>query len=75
MCYLNEETQETTWKHPFYDYFAQLMDHCKRSSNEEHIKLRLNRLSSWAGVWATVALLARTSTASTVRETGRLGRG
>jgi hypothetical protein len=44
VCYLNEETQETTWKHPFYDYFAQLMDHCKRSSNEEHIKLRLNRL-------------------------------
>lgn len=44
VCYLNETTQETTWKHPFYDYFAQLFDHCKRSTREEHIKLRLNRM-------------------------------
>jgi hypothetical protein len=44
VCYLNEETQDTTWKHPFYDYFAQLMDHCKRATFEEHIKLRLNRM-------------------------------
>jgi hypothetical protein len=44
VCYLNEESQDTTWKHPFYDYFAQLMDHCKRATFEEHIKLRLNRM-------------------------------
>jgi hypothetical protein len=44
VCYLNEDTQDTTWKHPFYDYFAQLMDHCKRATFEEHIKLRLNRM-------------------------------
>jgi len=44
VCYLNEDTQDTTWKHPFYDYFAQLMDHCKRATIEEHIKLRLNRM-------------------------------
>ena len=30
----------------FYDYFAQLMDHCKRATIEEHIKLRLNRMLS-----------------------------
>jgi hypothetical protein len=44
VCYLNETSHETTWKHPFYDYFAQLFDHCKRSTREEHIKLRLNRM-------------------------------
>lgn len=43
VCYLNNETNETTWKHPFYDYFAQLLNHCRRSTNEEHIKLRINR--------------------------------
>lgn len=44
VCYLNNETNETTWKHPFYDYFAQLLNHCRRSTNEEHIKLRINRV-------------------------------
>jgi hypothetical protein len=44
VCYLNNETDETTWKHPFYDYFAQLLDHCRRASREEHIKLRINRM-------------------------------
>jgi hypothetical protein len=44
ICFLNEETNDTTWKHPFYDYFAQLLDHCRRATFEEHIKLRLNRL-------------------------------
>ncbi|CAD7944297.1 unnamed protein product [Amoebophrya sp. A25] len=44
VCYLNNESQETTWKHPFYDYFSQLLDHCRRASQEEHIKLRLNRM-------------------------------
>jgi len=44
VCYLNNETNETTWKHPFYDYFAQLLDHCRRASREEHIKLRINRM-------------------------------
>lgn len=44
VCYLNNETNETTWKHPFYDYFAQLLNHCRRSTREEHIKLRINRV-------------------------------
>lgn len=44
VCYLNNETNETTWKHPFYDYFAQLLDHCRRATQEEHIKLRINRM-------------------------------
>jgi len=44
VCYLNNESQETTWKHPFYDYFSQLLDHCRRGSQEEHIKLRINRM-------------------------------
>ncbi|KAF4656431.1 hypothetical protein FOL47_008913, partial [Perkinsus chesapeaki] len=44
ICYVNEETSESTWKHPFYDYFAQLLDHCRHVSKEEHIKLRINRM-------------------------------
>merc|ERR1719473_593281 len=44
VCYLNNETNETTWKHPFYDYFAQLLNHCRRATREEHIKLRINRI-------------------------------
>jgi len=44
VCYLNNESNETTWKHPFYDYFAQLLNHCRRSTPEEHIKLRINRV-------------------------------
>merc|ERR1719352_884448 len=44
VCYLNNETNETTWKHPFYDYFAQLLDHCRKATTEEHIKLRINRM-------------------------------
>jgi len=41
---LNNETNETTWQHPFYDYFAQLLNHCRRATTEEHIKLRINRV-------------------------------
>jgi hypothetical protein len=41
---LNNETNETTWKHPFYEYFAQLLDHCRKATTEEHIKLRINRM-------------------------------
>jgi hypothetical protein len=44
VCYLNNETNETTWKHPFYEYFAQLLDHCRKATTEEHIKLRINRM-------------------------------
>jgi hypothetical protein len=44
VCYLNNETNETTWQHPFYDYFAQLLNHCRRATTEEHIKLRINRV-------------------------------
>ena len=38
VCYLNNETNETTWKHPFYDYFAReprlfhMVLHTKRGS-------------------------------------------
>mmetsp|Transcript_86754 Transcript_86754/g.273743 ORF Transcript_86754/g.273743 Transcript_86754/m.273743 type:complete len:615 (-) Transcript_86754:44-1888(-) len=44
VCYLNNETNETTAKHPYYDYFAQLLNHCRSSTAEEHIKLRINRV-------------------------------
>lgn len=44
VCYLNNETNETTWKHPFYDYFEKLLKHCRHSTKEEHIKLRINRV-------------------------------
>lgn len=49
VCYLNNNEEdpaynETTWKHPFYDYFAQLLNHCRRATREEHIKLRINRI-------------------------------
>jgi hypothetical protein len=44
ICFLNSSTNETTWKHPYYDYFAQLLHHCRRSSPEDNIKLRVNRL-------------------------------
>jgi len=44
VCYLNNETNATEWKHPFYDYFRQLLDHCRRSTYDEHIKLRINRV-------------------------------
>mmetsp|Transcript_22379 Transcript_22379/g.48853 ORF Transcript_22379/g.48853 Transcript_22379/m.48853 type:complete len:634 (+) Transcript_22379:88-1989(+) len=44
VCYLNNETNETTWKHPFFDYFAKLLEHCRFASREEHIKLRINRM-------------------------------
>jgi len=44
VCYLNNETNDTTWKHPFYDYFAQLLNHCRRSTREDHVKLRINRI-------------------------------
>jgi len=44
VCYLNNETNETTWRHPFFEYFAQLLEHCRKATKEEHIKLRLNRV-------------------------------
>ncbi|KAF4724627.1 hypothetical protein FOZ62_026390, partial [Perkinsus olseni] len=44
ICYVNDETSESTWKHPFYDYFAQLLDHCRHVTKEEHIKLRISRM-------------------------------
>mmetsp|Transcript_80447 Transcript_80447/g.260670 ORF Transcript_80447/g.260670 Transcript_80447/m.260670 type:complete len:614 (+) Transcript_80447:62-1903(+) len=44
VCYLNNETNETTAIHPYYDYFYQLLNHCRRSTTEEHIKLRINRV-------------------------------
>eukprot|EP00747_Dinoflagellata_sp_TGD_P161997 gnl/TRDRNA2_/TRDRNA2_179117_c0_seq1.p1 gnl/TRDRNA2_/TRDRNA2_179117_c0~~gnl/TRDRNA2_/TRDRNA2_179117_c0_seq1.p1 ORF type:complete len:610 (+),score=123.44 gnl/TRDRNA2_/TRDRNA2_179117_c0_seq1:84-1913(+) len=47
VCYLNNDTNETTWKHPYYEYFATLLNHCRRSTREEHIKLRINRVL-WA---------------------------
>lgn len=44
VCYLDNSTNDTTWKHPFYDYFEQLLTHCRESTHEEHIKLRINRV-------------------------------
>lgn len=46
VCYLNNspESNETTWKHPYYEYFAQLLNHCRMATREDHIKLRINRV-------------------------------
>eukprot|EP00927_Polykrikos_kofoidii_P056061 TRINITY_DN50242_c0_g1_i1.p1 TRINITY_DN50242_c0_g1~~TRINITY_DN50242_c0_g1_i1.p1 ORF type:complete len:603 (-),score=125.08 TRINITY_DN50242_c0_g1_i1:140-1948(-) len=44
VCYLNNETNETDWKHPYWDYFNQLLCHCRRSTHEDHLKLRINRM-------------------------------
>lgn len=44
VCYLDNSTDDTTWKHPFYPYFEQLLTTCRESTHEEHIKLRINRV-------------------------------
>jgi len=44
VCYLNNETDETDWQHPFYPYFKKLLDICRMSTHEEHIKLRIERI-------------------------------
>merc|ERR1719464_1431638 len=44
VVYLNNETNDTTPFHPYYEYFASLLNHCRRSTTEEHIKLRINRV-------------------------------
>jgi len=44
IIYLNNDTNETTWQHPFYAYFAELLRVCRESTWEEHIKLRINRI-------------------------------
>ncbi|CAD7954433.1 unnamed protein product [Amoebophrya sp. A25] len=44
VCFLNHQTGRSTWKHPFYDYFAQLK-HFATTASPEHVKqCRLNRL-------------------------------
>jgi hypothetical protein len=44
VCYLNNETDETDWQHPFYPYFKKLLDLCRMSTHEEHIKMRIERI-------------------------------
>ncbi|CEM13891.1 unnamed protein product [Vitrella brassicaformis CCMP3155] len=44
VCYLNNETNQTTWKHPFFDYFKSLLEHCRHATHEEHLKLRITRM-------------------------------
>jgi hypothetical protein len=44
IIYRNRETTQSTFKHPFYEYFAELLEFCRHCSHEEQIKLRLNRL-------------------------------
>merc|ERR1719310_1911073 len=44
VCYIRADTGQVTWKHPFYDYFRQLRDFCRRASREEVMQVRVNRL-------------------------------
>jgi hypothetical protein len=44
VCYIKQDTGHVTWKHPFYDYFTQLRDFCYKASQEEIMKVRVNRL-------------------------------
>lgn len=44
VCYLNNETNETTWKHPFYDYFA-------REPRGFTRETRLRMAVSWRFPW------------------------
>jgi len=44
VCYIRADTGQVTWKHPFYDYFRQLRDFCKRATRDEIMQVRINRL-------------------------------
>lgn len=44
ILYRNDETGESTLRHPFYDYFIQLLGYCRHASKDECIKVRLSRL-------------------------------
>eukprot|EP00929_Paragymnodinium_shiwhaense_P003835 TRINITY_DN104506_c0_g1_i1.p1 TRINITY_DN104506_c0_g1~~TRINITY_DN104506_c0_g1_i1.p1 ORF type:complete len:614 (-),score=167.57 TRINITY_DN104506_c0_g1_i1:216-2057(-) len=44
VCYIRADSGQVTWKHPFYDYFRQLRDFCKRATRDEVMQVRINRL-------------------------------
>eukprot|EP00392_Amoebophrya_sp_AT5.2_P012472 g12575.t1 len=44
VCFLNHQTGRSTWKHPFYDYFAQLKTFALTASPDHVKQCRLNRL-------------------------------
>ena len=44
IVYMNSESGFVTLRHPFYDYFCQLLDYCRRASHEEYVRLRLTRM-------------------------------
>mmetsp|Transcript_20334 Transcript_20334/g.45192 ORF Transcript_20334/g.45192 Transcript_20334/m.45192 type:complete len:501 (-) Transcript_20334:125-1627(-) len=54
VCYVNHTDNCVTWKHPFYDYFAQLLQYCRTGPAEEIQKIRVNRLI-WSYETATMS--------------------
>ena len=44
IMFRNGDSGEITSKHPFYDYFHELLEFCRDSSYEEQLKLRVSRL-------------------------------
>lgn len=44
VCFLNHETNACTWKHPFYEYFAQLWSFCATADPVDVMLIRVNRL-------------------------------
>lgn len=48
VCFIRADSGQVKWRHPFYDYFAQLRDFCreaiKNGSEETIMQVRANRL-------------------------------
>ena len=44
VCFLNHESDDVTWKHPYVDYFQQLLDFCRKATEEEVMKVRVTRM-------------------------------
>eukprot|EP00397_Hematodinium_sp_SG-2012_P016521 GEMP01016858.1.p1 GENE.GEMP01016858.1~~GEMP01016858.1.p1 ORF type:complete len:631 (+),score=114.03 GEMP01016858.1:175-2067(+) len=44
VCFLEHDQGVCTWKHPFYDYFAQLWSYCSSADIIDVMRIRVNRL-------------------------------
>jgi len=44
VCFIRADTGQVTWGHPFYAYFRQLRDFCRKATAEEVMQVRVNRL-------------------------------
>ncbi|KAF4676478.1 hypothetical protein FOL47_006116 [Perkinsus chesapeaki] len=45
VCFTNSETRVTTWQHPMYDYFRQLLEYSRTAEDREDIlRIRVHRL-------------------------------